>query len=118
MESLVWKVEQFTMQRKKVRGIRIKEYFSLRELKGTGAAWAYSHTVGDMVSDKTKQFNGQIIIKKENLSPDDLVVLFVEGEYFALHIRDVDDHTCSLTAWNVTKEKARQIMKRKESCVA
>jgi hypothetical protein len=115
MESLIWKVEQFTMQRKKVRGIRIKEYFSLRELKGTGGAWAYSHAVGDMVSDKTKQFNGQIIIKKENISPDDLIVLFVEGEYFALHIRAVDDQTCSLTAWNIEKEKARQIMRRKES---
>ena len=115
MENLSWQVEQFTMNRRKCRGIRIKDYFSLRELKGTGAAWAYSHAAGDMVSDKTKQFNGQIIIKKENIIPDDLMVLFVDGEYFALHVRAVDDHTCNLTAWDIEKGKARQIMKRKEA---
>jgi hypothetical protein len=106
------------MNRRKCRGIKIKEFFSLRELKGTGAAWAYSHHIGDMVSDKTKQFNGQIIVKKENISADDLMVLFVEGDYFALHIRAIDDQTCSLTAWNIQKEKARQIMRREESRIA
>ena len=103
------------MNRKKVRGIRIKEYFNLRELKFTGAAWAYSHIVGDMISEKTKQCNGQIIIKKENLSPDDLIILFVEGEYFALQFVSVEDFTCRLNCWNITKEKAKQIMGRRES---
>jgi hypothetical protein len=115
MENLSWQVEQFTMNRRKCGGIRIKEYFSLRELKGAGAAWAYSHAAGDMVGEKTKQYNGQIIIKKENIIPDDLLVLFVEGEYFALHIRSIDDHICTLTAWNIEKGKAKQIMRRKEA---
>jgi hypothetical protein len=114
METGTWKIEHFTMKRNKVAAIRLKEFEHLRQLKGNGAAWAYSVTADDMISEITKRNKGEVIIKKENIGLNDFVVICVEGDYFAVQFSEIADYIVRFTAWTITAITAKKLMDRKE----
>lgn len=118
MENLQFAMAKFTANRKKESGIILKQFEHLRQLKGAGRTWAYSVSLGDWISDLTKKNNGEVVIKKENIGLNDLVVLLIDGDYFAVHFYELADYMAKGTSWNITKEIAYNLMNKKEINVA
>lgn len=114
MENLQFAMAKFTANRKKESGIILKQFEHLRQLKGAGRTWAYSVSLGDWISDLTKKNNGEVVIKKENIDLGDLVVMLIDGDYFAVHFYELAEYTATATTWNISREVAYKLMDRKE----
>jgi len=118
MESDIFAINQFTMARRKIRAIQLKAFYQLKELKGNGATYAFSVSLQDRISDITKRNNGHVIIKKESITPGDLVIICHDGEFFAVNFFAVEDYMAHYNAWHITRITAYQLMNRKENCIA
>jgi hypothetical protein len=117
MESDIFAINQFTMARRKIRAIQLKAFYQLRELKGNGATYAFSVSLQDRISDITKRNNGQVVIKKENITAGDLVIICHEGEFYAVHFFSVEDYMAHYNAWHITRISAYKLMNRKENAL-
>lgn len=115
MENLHLKIEHCIINRHKEQAVKLKEFYALRNLRGTGAAMAFSVDLGDKISEITRRNQGFVVIKKENITPGDLLILYIDGDYHAVNVYAVDDFQISINAWNISKKQAYCMLDKKES---
>jgi hypothetical protein len=108
METGTWQVQQFN----RVRGIQLKAFKYKKECRRQGAAYAMGVNHGDFISEFTKKKDGAIIIKKEMLSLDNPVLLFIEGDYFVMKLQEITEYIVRFMAWNITAAVAGKIRKK------
>jgi hypothetical protein len=76
---------------------------------------AFSVHLGDKISEVTRSNQGWVVIKKENITPGDLLILYLDGDYHAVNVYSVDDFSISINAWNISKRAAFDMLDKKES---
>ena len=115
MEALAFRVEK---ERRYGQHITIGNYSDGKRVYGQRSIYAWSLAADYFISGKTKRLDGKVIIKKEFITPDDLVILFHTGEYWAVHFYKVEDLIVYATAWPISKERAEALQFKKEGAIA
>ena len=108
MEAGTWQVKQYG----KTRGIQLKEFKRLRELKGGGAAWASRISDSTYISDITRKKNGEVIIKSEMLSLTEDILLCIERDFFVLRLQEITEFVVKFCAWSITAQIAGKIRRK------
>lgn len=114
METGTWKIEQFT---RKDRGLRLKSYSHLGQLRRGGAAWAWHIPHGEFLSTTTRKRDGMAIIKLDMLEVDIPVLLCIEGDCFVVKFNAIRQFVAEFTAWSIPAALAKEIQKsRRVNC--
>lgn len=108
METGTWQVKQYG----KKRGIQLKEFKRLRELKGAGAAWASRVSDSAYISDITRKKNGEVIIDSKMLSLTEDILLCIERDFFVLKLQEITEYIVKFCAWSITAKIAGKIRRK------
>ena len=114
METGTWKIEQFN---RKDRGLRLKSYSHLGQLRRGGAAWAWHIPHAEWISTTTRKRDGMAIIKLDMLEVDIPLLLCIEGDHFVVKFAAIKQFVAEFTAWSIPAALAKQIQKsRRVNC--
>lgn len=115
MEHLAFRIEK---ERRYGCFVSIGGYRDGKKVYGQKAIYAVSVETGEYISRKTRRENGRVIIKKENLSPSDLIVLYHSGDFWAVHFYRIEELIAYAKAKSISKAEAEALQFKKEVCIA
>lgn len=108
MEQGSWQVKQYG----KTRGIQLKQFKRMRELKGGGAAWASRISDSAYISDITRKKDGAVIIDSKMLSLTEDILLCIERDFFVLKLQEITEYIVKFCAWSITAQVAGKIRRK------
>lgn len=114
MENLAFRIER---EKRYGQHITIGNYTDGKRIYGGKAIYAASIASGDFISQKTRRENGRVIIKKENISPGELMILCHSGDYWAVYFYRVEDLIAYANAWYISKKQAEALQFKKEIAI-